>query len=79
MNEKLHLPERDRPALKGDEIIVTPEMMAAGMDAWLSYDARFEDAHDAVRRIWARMVAAMSKDNAVSAAGGRRNLVPRSR
>ncbi len=79
----------DQPKIQGLEnmtyrpevsaIEVTPDMMAAGLDAWLSYDSRFEDAEDAVRRIWVRMVAAMSRDNAVSAAGGRRNLVPRSR
>ena len=61
------------------EVEVTPEMMAAGLDAWLSYDSRFEDAEDAARRIWVRMVGAMSRENAVPAAGGRRNLVPRSR
>lgn len=56
----------------------TPEMMAAGRDAFLSYDSRFEDIEDAVRRVWDRMVAAMLKDNANSTGGGC-NLAPRSR
>ena len=72
------MPERIANADES-EIEVTLEMMAAGMDAWLSYDSRFEDAEDVVRRIWVRMVVAMSRDNTVSAAGDCRNLVLRSR
>ena len=44
--------------LDTEETEVTPEMIEAGVGAFWSFDARFEDAEDVVRRIWCGMNAA---------------------
>jgi hypothetical protein len=47
--------QRDRP---DDEIEVTPEMLAAGRLAMLSFDGRFERHEDAAERVfWAMLEA----------------------
>jgi hypothetical protein len=35
---------------------ITDEIMRAGIDAFYSYDARFDDVEDAIRRIWEAMI-----------------------
>jgi hypothetical protein len=37
---------------------ITPEMIRAGVQAYLSFDGRFEDYEDVVVRIWEAMNAA---------------------
>jgi hypothetical protein len=36
----------------------TPEMVKAGVAEFYSYDERFEDPEDVIRRIWRAMLAA---------------------
>lgn len=38
-----------------EEIKITPEMIAAGGDAFCSYDSRWDDVEDVVIRIWLAM------------------------
>jgi hypothetical protein len=42
---------------------VTAEMIEAGANEYISYDARFEDLGDAVLRIWKSMNAAKTRDS----------------
>jgi hypothetical protein len=39
----------------------TPEMIAAGVKEYFTFDARFEDADEVVERIWKAMIAASPK------------------
>ena len=48
----------NREANTAEEVEVTPEMIEAGVRAFWSFDARFEDAEDVVTRIWCGMNAA---------------------
>ena len=41
---------------------ITPEMLKAGMSAFLSFDKRFEDYEDVVERIWREMNHASLKE-----------------
>ena len=45
----------DRPAHREKEIEITPEMIEAGVLALCSFDPRFEDEEEAVRRIFSEM------------------------
>lgn len=40
----------------------TPEAIRAGVKAWLSFDARFEEPDDVVVRIWRAMWTAQRND-----------------
>ena len=59
----------DRPALESEEIKVTPEMIEAGVRAFWSFDTRFEDAEDVVKRIWRGMNAVRNGETKME--GGR--------
>ena len=39
-------------------ITLTPEMIAAGVREYFTFDARFEDVEEVVERIWRAMIAA---------------------
>ncbi len=53
-----------------DDMEITPEMIAAGVQGFWSFDARFEDAEDVVKRIWRGMIVVR---NAGAKAKGSRN------
>lgn len=52
----------ERPEIDStDDIEVTPEMIAAGVVALVSCDARFEGPEEVVRDVWAAMQKAAMK------------------
>jgi hypothetical protein len=45
----------DMPAIDASEVVVTPEMIEAGVCAFFTFDNRFEDADSVVVRIYRKM------------------------
>ena len=52
-----------------DDVEITPEMIEAGVQGFWSFDARFEDAEDVVKRIWRGMIVV--RNAGVKAKGSR--------
>lgn len=50
----------DRPATEKGEIEITPEMIEAGVDAFVGYDSRFEGPHEIVVEIFEAMITVQS-------------------
>lgn len=59
--------ETDRIAnAEVSEADVTPAMIEAGADEFYSYDSRYEDVGDVVRRIWIAMAVVRNRLSAPS-------------
>ncbi len=41
----------------GQEIVVTPEMIDAGVECLMNYDERYDNREDAVRKIYTEMAS----------------------
>ena len=51
----------DRPALSDTETEITPEMIEAGVEEFVSYDSRVEMPEDCVAEIFRKMVNSAPK------------------
>ena len=68
--EEMQKDEQRADAQTAFEIKVTPGMVEVGVRAFWSFDSRFEDAEDVVKRIWHDMNTAR---NGETTSGGARN------
>ena len=51
-----------KPDVTGRVREITDEMMRVGIKAFYSYDERFDDVEDAIRRIWEAMNGVRKSD-----------------